>query len=89
MHIASGILFTENLKIKLFMLLVADRVSTSRSHGAEFFAVASGVQIPYVGRDETGVNASRINSPSFSDEFPPRMECYCGSKPILGGAGQS
>lgn len=52
---------------------VADRVSTCRSHGAEFFAVASGVQIPYVGRDETGVDARKINSPRFSDEFPSRL----------------
>ncbi|KAK2572497.1 HEAT repeat-containing protein 4 [Acropora cervicornis] len=62
---------------------VADRVSTSRSHGAEFFAVASGVQIPYVGRDETGVNASRINSPSFSDEFPPRIPHHSLAPMIL------
>ena len=65
------------------MLLVADRVSTSRSHGAEFFAVASGVQIPYVGRDETGVNATRINSSSFSDEFPPRIPHHSLAPMIL------
>ena len=70
-------------KIKPFMLLVADSVSTSRSHGAEFFAVASGVQIPYVGRDETGVNASRINSPIFSDEFPPRLPQYHSLAPMI------
>jgi len=48
-------------------------VSPTKAHGAEFFAVASGVQIPYVGRDETGLNASRISTPPFSDDYPSRL----------------
>ena len=35
--------------------------------------VASGVQIPYVGRDETGLNASRVSTPPFPDEYPSRL----------------
>ena len=48
-------------------------MSPTKAHGAEFFAVASGVQIPYVGRDETGLNASRISTPPFPDDYPSRL----------------
>ena len=48
-------------------------MSPTKAHGAEFFTVASGVQIPYVGRDETGLNASRISTPPFPDEYPSRL----------------
>lgn len=52
---------------------VAGSVSPTKVHGSEFFAVASGVQIPYVGRDETGLNASRVSTPPFPDEYPSRL----------------
>ena len=52
---------------------VAGSMSPTKAHGAEFFAVASGVQIPYVGRDETGLNASRISTPPFPDDYPSRL----------------
>ena len=48
-------------------------MSPTKAHGAEFFAVASGVQIPYVGRDETGLNASRISTPPFPDDYLTRL----------------
>ena len=48
-------------------------MSPTKAHGAEFFAVATGVQIPYVGRDETGLNPSRISTPPFPDEYPSRL----------------
>ena len=31
------------------------------------------MQIPYVGRDETGLNVSRISTPPFPDEYPSRL----------------
>lgn len=48
-------------------------MSPTKAHGAEFFTVASGVQIPYVGRDETGLNSSRISTPPFPDDYPSRL----------------
>ena len=48
-------------------------MSPTKAHGAEFFAVASGVQIPYVGRDETDLNASRISTLPFPDDYPSRF----------------
>lgn len=48
-------------------------MSPTKAHGAEFFTVASGVQIPYVGRDETGLNASRISTPPFPDDYLTRL----------------
>ena len=56
-------------------------MSPTKAHGAEFFAVASGVQIPYVGRDETGLNASRISTPPFSEEYPSRL-AYSSLAPL-------
>ena len=48
---------------------VAGSASPGKAHGAEFFAVATGVQIPYVGRDETGVNTSRIRTRFYSGDY--------------------
>lgn len=56
-----------------YISTVAGSVSPTKAHGAEFFTVASGVQIPYVGRDETGLNASRISTPPFPEEYPSRL----------------
>ena len=56
-------------------------MSPTKAHGAEFFAVASGVQIPYVGRDETGLNTSRISTPPFPDEYPSRL-AYSSLAPL-------
>ncbi|KAL9983640.1 hypothetical protein ACROYT_G005843 [Oculina patagonica] len=61
---------------------VAGSVSPTKAHGAEFFAVASGVQIPYVGRDETGLNTSRISTPPYlPDEYPSRL-AYSSLAPL-------
>lgn len=65
----------------VFIPSVAGSVSPTKAHGAEFFAVASGVQIPYVGRDETGLNASRISTPPFPDEYPSRL-AYSSLAPL-------
>lgn len=43
--------------------------------------MASGVQIPYVGRDETGLNASRISTPPFPDDYPSRL-AYSSLAPL-------
>lgn len=56
-------------------------MSPTKAHGAEFFTVASGVQIPYVGRDETGLNVSRISTPPFPDEYPSRL-AYSSLAPL-------
>ena len=70
----------QRVKIRVF-LSVAGSVSPTKAHGAEFFAVASGVQIPYVGRDETGLNVSRLSTPPFSEEYPSRL-AYSSSAPL-------
>ena len=62
-------------------------MSPTKAHGAEFFAVASGVQIPYVGRDETGLNASRISTPSFSDDYYPSRLAHSSLAPLAPSLG--
>lgn len=76
------LVYLRNQRVKTRVFLsVAGSVSPTKAHGAEFFAVASGVQIPYVGRDETGLNVSRISTPPFSEEYPSRL-AYSSSAPL-------
>lgn len=60
-------------------LLVSRGLSPSKSHGAEFFPVASGVQVPYVGGDEFIVTAESLERPSTyytDDVVPSRLAHY-------------
>ncbi|XP_031556052.1 HEAT repeat-containing protein 4-like [Actinia tenebrosa] len=57
---------------------VSRGLSPPKSHGAEFFPVASGVQVPYVGGDEFVITAESLERPStyHTDIVPSRLAHY-------------